>query len=209
MARPAPSDDPYGMKIVATSHEDTYPFINPEKGQASDIKVLITGASKGIGCATAKSFARAGASGIALLARSGLDEVAAEVAKAAIAAGRKEPKILTFQADISDHNAIETVMDTVEKEFGFLDVVINNASRLETWLPLAETDVTDWWLTWEVNIKGTYVVTRAALPLILKGQLKTILTLTSAGAFISAYVLSSVLSHLQSTHRIGRNIERV
>lgn len=197
MGQPAPSDDPYGMKIVSTSHEDTYPFIDPDKGKASNITVLITGASKGIGCATAKSFARAGASGIALLARSDLNGVVAEVINAAIAAGRKEPKILTFQADISDQEAIKGVMDSVEEEFGFLDVVINNASRLETWLPLAETDVADWWKTWEVNIKGTYIVTRAAVPLVLKSQLKTILTLTSARAFISAYVHFPLSSHLQ------------
>jgi NAD(P)-dependent dehydrogenase (short-subunit alcohol dehydrogenase family) len=181
------------MRIVPTAYDDTYPFINPEKGKVSDIKVLVTGASKGIGRATVKSFARAGASAIALLARSELDDVAGEVLEAAMAAGRKEPKVLKLQADMSDPVAIQKAMDTVEQEFESLDVVVNNASRLEKWYPLAETDIKDWWLTWEVNIKGTYIVTRAALPLVVKGQLKTIVTLTSAGAFISAYVLSFLI----------------
>ncbi|RVX67315.1 hypothetical protein B0A52_09096 [Exophiala mesophila] len=185
MARPAPPDDPFGRKIVATVHDDTYQFINPENGEASDIKVLVSGASKGIGRETVKSFARAGASSIALLARSPLDDVANEVLEAAKAAGRKPPKVLKLQADLSDPAAVKCAMDQVEEQFGSLDVVINNASRLETWRPLAETDIDDWWLTWEVNIKGTYIVTRAALPLVLKGDLKTIVTLTSAGAFVS------------------------
>lgn len=197
MARPAPSDDPYGMKIVPTAHDDTYPFISPEKGEISDINVLVTGASKGIGRATVKSFARAGASAIALLARSSLDDAAAEVLEAARAAGRREPRVLKLQADMSDPVAIRKAMDTVEQEFGFLDVVVNNASRLEKWHPLAETVIEDWWRTWEVNIKGTYIVTRAALPLVLKGGLKTIVTLTSAGAFVSAYVFSTRHSIVQ------------
>ncbi|KEF52960.1 uncharacterized protein A1O9_10866 [Exophiala aquamarina CBS 119918] len=190
MGQPAPSDDPYGSKIVSTCHNDTYPFINPERGAISDIKVLVTGASKGIGRETVKSFARAGASAIALLARSQLEDAANDALEAAKAAGHKEPKILKLQADMSDPAAVERAMDTVAEEFQSLDVVINNASRLEKWVPLAETDIDDWWLTWEVNLRGTYIVTRAALPLVLKGQLKTIVTLTSAGAFISAYVLS-------------------
>lgn len=194
MAQPAPSHDPYGSKIVSTCHNDTYPFINPEKGTVSDMKVLVTGASKGIGRETVKSFARAGASAIALLARSQLDDVANDVLEAARAAGRKEPKILKLQADMSDPAAVQRAMETVAEQFQFLDVVINNASRLEKWVPLAQTDIDDWWLTWEVNLKGTYIVTRAALPLVLKGQLKTIVTLTSAGAFISTCVLSLPIS---------------
>lgn len=185
MAHPAPSNKPLHLTVVPTVHHDTYPFINPRKGEPSNLKVLISGASKGIGLATAKSFAQSGASAIALLARSGLDDVANQVSQAAKEAGRKDPKILKLQADMCDPGAVQQAMKTVDQEFGSLDVLINNASRLETWHPLADTDVGDWWRTWEVNVKGTYLMTRAALPLILKGNQKIILTVTSAGAFAS------------------------
>ena len=188
MARAATANDPYGLSLVPTLHNDTYSFIDPAKGPACEINVLVTGASKGIGRATVKSFARAGASGIALLARSDLDAVADEVIEAAKQAGRKAPKILKLQADMSDAAAIESAMELVRQEFQTLDAVINNASRLEQWHPFAETDIDDWWRTWEVNVKGTYIVTRAVLPLLLKGKLLTILTVSSAGALSTQYV---------------------
>ena len=185
MARPASANDPWGSTFVPTLHTDTYSFINPEKGDASNINVLVTGASKGIGRATVKSFARAGASHIALLARSNLDMVGDEVLQAAKQAGRKEPKILKLQADTCDVVAVDRAMKRVEDEFQSLDVVVNNASRLETYRHFAETNVDDWWSSWEVNVKGTYVVSRAALPLVLKSDLKTMATVSSAGALTS------------------------
>ncbi|KIX00199.1 uncharacterized protein Z518_10337 [Rhinocladiella mackenziei CBS 650.93] len=173
----------FGFTFTSTRHDDTYPFINPLKSNASDLRVLVTGASKGIGRATVISFARSGVSGIAMLARSNLDAVAREVLEAARAAGRKEPKLLKLQADMTDQIAVEKAMATVEQEFGSLDVVINNASYLEKWIPIAESDVNDWWRTWEVNIKGTYLVCRASVPLLLKGKQKMMVMVTSAGAF--------------------------
>lgn len=113
-------------------HHDTYPFIDPSAGEASNLKVIFTGASNGIGLATAKSFAAAGASAIALLARSDLGSVANEVLQAAKQAGRDEPQILKLEVDICDSDAIERTMQSVASEFGTLHMLVNNASRLET-----------------------------------------------------------------------------
>ncbi|OQU97106.1 hypothetical protein CLAIMM_03096 isoform 1 [Cladophialophora immunda] len=178
---------PAGFDFVATRHDDTYEFINPLKGEATNLKVLVTGASKGIGRATVVSFAKSGASAIALLARSDLDAVAQEVVEAAKQAGRKEPpKVLKLRVDTTDVAAVDSAMKMVEQEFGALDVVINNASRMEVWKPIHETDVQDWWSTWEVNIKGTYLVSRAALPLLLKGKDKTMIVISSAGGLTTS-----------------------
>lgn len=203
MAKPSSPEDPFGSTLVSTSHNDTYPYIDPIKGNMTGAKVLVTGASKGIGRATVKSYARAGASSIALLARSNLDTVADEVAQAAKEAGRPAPQILKLQADMADAAAVQTAIDIVKREFRTLDVVVNNASRLERFKPWAETHVDDWWKTWELNIKGTYLVNRATLPLLLAGDLKTLLTISSAGAMIASSVHMS--PHRRFTHKGSRN----
>ncbi|EXJ63621.1 uncharacterized protein A1O5_11382 [Cladophialophora psammophila CBS 110553] len=178
---------PAGFSFVPTRHDDTYEFINPLKGEATNLRILVTGASKGIGRATVISFAKSGASAIALLARSDLDSVAREVIEAAKQAGRKEtPKVLKLRVDTTDVAAVDRAMKTVEQEFGTLDVVINNASRMEAWKPIHETDVRDWWSTWEVNVKGTFLVSRAALPLLLKGKEKTMVVISSAGGLTTS-----------------------
>ena len=147
--------------------------------------MLITGASKGVGLATAVAFAKAGADCIAVAARSSLDKVEAAVLEAAKQAGHSAPKVLRLTLDVSDEKNVADAASQIEQVFGRLDILVNNAGRLETWIPLAETDPTSWWNTWEVNIKGTYLMTRAFLPLLLKGGEKTIVNMNSMGAFVT------------------------
>lgn len=67
-----------GLDFVS-SQNDTYPFIDPGQHDMIDRHVLITGASKGVGRATAISFARAGASGIAVASRSDVSSLMKEI----------------------------------------------------------------------------------------------------------------------------------
>ncbi|OCT46786.1 NADP(+)-dependent dehydrogenase [Cladophialophora carrionii] len=190
--RPTPPTDPAALSFTSQTHDTSYPFIDPLRSPPTGLRVLVTGASKGIGRQTALSFARSGASAIALLARSDLDGVASEVAHAARHAGHAGPgpKILKLQTSTTDAAGVERAIATVEREFGSLDVVVNNASRMEVWRSLADADVHDWWDTWEVNLKGTFLVTRATLPLVLKSEkgVKTMVVVTSAGGFSAAEI---------------------
>ena len=177
------------QKFTPTLHNDTYPFISSSKANLSGRNVLITGASKGIGQAVARSFGQAGASGIILLARSALGETKDLVYSAAEKAGRAQPKVLMIKCDTTSEKDVDAAAKQVAEVFGRIDVVINNAGYLETWKPVAETDPSEWWKTWEVNVKGTYLVSRASIPLLLKpaaaeaegAGLKTIVTMTSMG----------------------------
>ena len=56
---------------------------------------------------------------------------------------------------------------------------------------IADSDPETWWNTWDVNIKGPYLVTRAFLPLLLKGGEKQIVYVTSVGAWLTGATLSA------------------
>jgi NAD(P)-dependent dehydrogenase (short-subunit alcohol dehydrogenase family) len=172
-----------GVNFTLTDHHDTYPAIDPTKADLSGKTVLITGASRGVGKATAISFAKAGASGIALGARSSLDDIAASVRAAAKESGRPQPKILTLSLDVVDRKSVEAAKEEVSKAFdGKLDVLINNAGYISKITPMGETDPDDWWRDWEVNIKGTYLMSRTFLPLLLQSSSKTAINISSIGA---------------------------
>lgn len=140
------------------------------------------GASKGVGKRTAIAFAESGASCIGLGARSPLDHLAAELLSAAERGGHKPPKIVTVKLDVLDQVCIQEAAKQADREFGGLDILVNNAGWLETATRIADSDPDDWWYTMEVNVKGVYLSTRAFLPVLLKGGMKTIINLTSIGA---------------------------
>lgn len=146
----------------------------------------MTGASKGIGRETAISFARAGATQIAILARSDLQDVEKTVKAMAKEAGREEPKVLSFAVDVTDKLGIDGVFSVIEEQFGGLDIVVNNAGYMETFKPIAQSDVDQWWKVWHVNMFGTYLIVRASIPLLLKNidGLKTIVNVSSVAAHL-------------------------
>ena len=79
---------------MSTLRHDTYGEVSPLKIDLKGKHVLITGASKGVGRATALSYAAAGASGIVIAARSDLSSMAKELQIAAAQADRSPPKIV-------------------------------------------------------------------------------------------------------------------
>lgn len=181
-----------GFEFVSTRHHHTYDTIDPLKVDLNGKYVLITGASRGIGRAIAISYAKAGVSGMALLARSDLSSLESEVHAAAKNAGReKRPHVLTLAVDVTIASDVSMAVEKVTEAFGQLDILINNAGYLETFVPVAESDPEDWWRSFEINVKGVYLVTRALLPLVLKSQDKTIIVISSIGAHLAVPGASS------------------
>lgn len=173
----------FGTQFCPTYRSDTYPLIDPKKANLKGKNVFITGSSKGIGRAIALSYARAGASGIAIAARSSLSTLEIEIASAAKEAGHAEPKVFSYHMDVVDREAIERTAKQVDEAFsGRLDILINNAGYLEAFTPIVESDPDEWWKTWTVNMRGPYLVTRAILPIMLKGGDKQIVNMSSIGA---------------------------
>ncbi|KAH1631261.1 hypothetical protein KXX39_001691 [Aspergillus fumigatus] len=159
------------MDFISTQHHDTYPFI--AQATHHNHKVLITGASRGIGLATAHSFARAGAPSIAIAARGPLDTVETALLSTAKEAGHPPPTILKLTLDVADDASVAAAAEEVAAKFGHLDILINNAGTSEPWVPIAEK---------RPGGLGVYLVMRAFIPLLRKGTQKTIVNVSSVGA---------------------------
>ena len=135
--------------------------------------VLITGASRGIGADTTRTFAAAGAN-VALVARSGdaISAIAAEIGAQAIA----------IPCDVSDYDAVSSAVDQTVAQFGGLDVLIGNAGVIEPISHLASADPAAWGHVIDINLKGVFYGMRAALPIMLAAGKGTILTISSGAA---------------------------
>ena len=137
------------------------------------------------------AFAKAGASDIAIGARSDMTSLEQEMQKAASEAGRQQPRVLQVKLDVTSRDNVDSAAAAVEKEFGKLDIIINNAGILGKIRPVADSDPDDWWNVWTMNMRGPYLITRAFLPLLLKGGDKTIVNVSSVGAHVMTPGLSS------------------
>jgi NAD(P)-dependent dehydrogenase (short-subunit alcohol dehydrogenase family) len=162
--------------------QNTYPFVDPTKVSHDGRYIFITGASKGVGTATAIAFAKAGAAGIALGARSDCSSVEAEILSAAETSGKKAPRILKIKLDVMDYTSVESAAKEIENTFPRLDILINNAAYLSTWLTIADSEPEEYWRNYEINLRGVYWVTKAILPILLREGEKTILNVSSRGA---------------------------
>jgi NADP-dependent 3-hydroxy acid dehydrogenase YdfG len=94
--------------------------------------------------------------------------------------------ICAVEVDVANRASIEAAAEKVKAELGHIDILINNAGYLETFTPIADSDPDDWWSTWEINVKETYLVTRSILSLLLESNDKTIIQLSSVGAHITS-----------------------
>lgn len=128
-----------------------------------DTKVaIVTGASAGIGRAIARMFAAQGAA-IILTAR---HREALEVVAGEIRAGGGKAYVVA--GDVSHAETHEQCVDAAVREFGGLDIAINNAGMVGSILPLAEIAPEDWQQTLATNLTAAYLGARAQIPALLK-----------------------------------------
>lgn len=137
---------------------------------------IITGASRGIGEAAARHFAKAGAN-VVLAARSGdaIRKIASEIEADGGKAIAVEVDVLSY-ADVE--NAVKTAVDS----FGRLDILISNAGLIDPIALLADSDPDAWCKTADINYKGVYYGLRAAIPVMLKQGGGTVLNVSSGAA---------------------------
>ncbi len=135
---------------------------------------LVTGASQGIGRAIALTLARAGAR-VAVNFYPGQDEKAAQVVKEIEKLGCSG---FAVAADIRDKSAVEEMVNTVQKHFGRLEILVNNAGITRDSLLLRMKEQ-DWDDVLATNLTGIFHCTRAALKFMLKQRWGRIINIAS------------------------------
>jgi 3-oxoacyl-[acyl-carrier protein] reductase len=133
---------------------------------------LVTGASRGIGRATAIALARCGAR-VACAARN--TEKLAETVEAIKAAGGSGE---AFECDVTNGEAVQTLVDKIADDWGRLDIVVNNAGiTRDTLLPRMADD--QWDEVINTNLRGTFLFTRAATRPMMQARYGRIINISS------------------------------
>jgi len=132
---------------------------------------VVTGASSGIGAATAAALGRRGYQIVAGARR--IQRVQRVVGDLGLA----------LPLDVTDQKSVDAFVAQVAKAFGRVDVLVNNAGLASGLAPVAEARDEDWIAMWEVNVLGLMRMTRACLPLLRKAKHGHIVNLGSIAGF--------------------------
>ena len=139
------------------------------KGQ----KVIITGATRGIGKAVSTLFLNLGATVIGLYG--GNSQAAEQFRSACLDQGHP---IHLYCCDVSDHEAVKELFVDIEKRFETIEILVNNAGiRKDALTPLMA--ITDWQRVIDINLTGTFNMSKYAVPLMLKQKYGRIINITS------------------------------
>ena len=138
----------------------------PLKGR----KAIVTGAARGIGHAIAQRLAIEGARvAIIDVDGTGASRAVAEIGGHALA----------ITADISQEEEVDRAFAQVIDEFGGLDILVNNAGIVGTDTPVHDLQVADWDRVLDINLKGTFLCSRAALRYMIPRKTGVIISLGS------------------------------
>lgn len=159
-------------------------------------------------------MAKAGARAVIITARraSSLAET-----EAAIKAVNSATEVLSISLETTDENSVLRAFETVANKYSSVDVLVNNAGTYGSdGVLLATADISKWWGDFEVNVKGTMLVTRSFLAQLKPDQNASIITLTSGAGFVevpggSAYSLTKLVNtkfagHLAAEHPNVRSV---
>jgi 3-oxoacyl-[acyl-carrier protein] reductase len=137
---------------------------------------LVTGGATGIGRSAVLALARAG---FDVAVNYSSSEAAAR--ETAAEAEKLGARTLLVRCDVSDEKGVRAMLRAVEEKFQRLDVLVNNAGTTASWKPrdLETLSLEEWDRVFAVNVRGLFQVTRAALPLLRKGENPSVINTAS------------------------------
>jgi len=158
------------------------------KGRLEGRVAIVTGASRGIGRATAIAFAREGAKVVVNFhrERSKAEEVVEEIEKLGGAA-------LIVQADVGDSSAVKRMVGEALSEFGAVDVLVNNAGVALGGGSLLDFNEDEYDPLWRVNVKGVLHCTRAVAPHMMERRHGKVVNIASIAGLGTALLPGNML----------------
>jgi len=142
--------------------------------------VIITGGARGLGEATSLALAKEGA----IVVIADINGAAADKVQMEIAA--RGGKAKAFQVDITQARQVEQVLGEVEREFGQIDVLVNNACAPVRRVPFTEMELAEWTKVVQVNLTGTFICSQAVSRIMLKKGKGRIINISSFAAHMPA-----------------------
>ena len=138
--------------------------------------IVITGASRGIGEATARHFGALGAN-VVLLARTehDINRIAKEIRD-------NGGQVAAHPCDVSSYEAVKAGIMFAHSTYGNIDILINNAGLIDPIARLTESDPEAWGKIADINYKGVYYGLHTTIPLMLQNGGGTIINISSGAA---------------------------
>ncbi|MCA9139527.1 MAG: SDR family oxidoreductase [Planctomycetales bacterium] len=155
----------------------------------ADKRILVTGGSRGLGRSLCKTFASQGANIAFTYVR---DDRAAESLRTECE--RLGVAAIMSKTPSTDFDAMESLAERIESDWGGIDVLVNNAGITQMF-PLAMIDEEDWDQVMDVNVKGVFLTTKAVLPGMIRRRSGVILNI---GSLAGARMLSAPVHYCTS-----------
>ncbi|MCL5998119.1 MAG: glucose 1-dehydrogenase [Chloroflexi bacterium] len=160
---------------------------------------LVTGAGEGIGHTCAVALATAGADVV-------VNDANPATGRATAAAIEKMGRRSLFvQADVSDAHAVQSMVETVQETFGALHVLLNNAG-VNIFKNLEQTTPEEWDRVMSVDLRGIYLVTRAALPLLQAANGASVINVASVHASATVAGMTAYAAAKGGVVAVGRSL---
>ena len=160
---------------------------------------LVTGASYGIGFAIATSYAEAGATIV-------FNDIKQELVDKGVAAyAEKGVKAHGYVCDVTDEDAVNAMVKTIEQEVGVIDILVNNAGIIKR-IPMCDMSAADFRKVIDVDLNAPFIVSKAVIPSMIKKGHGKIINICSMMSELGRETVSAYAAAKGGLKMLTRNI---